>query len=180
MAFNVIKGAYPSLVQHSVTKNVAAAEVNPISRGTLLAATANDEWEVADAADATAVPARVLYFALQSDSDLSAVMAGGGPTQNADAAVSALCVSPSCEVEVDNVDEGAAPAAPGVQLTAGAAGVLATTVTGGDHLYGVCTSAAFTKWANEAEAVAGWRTGAEITVVRLVSMFHPAGAVLVP
>ena len=172
MALNVIKGSYPSLVQNTTTKNVASAETISIVRGTLLKAVSG-EWRVAVAADATAAPAPMLYFALQADTDLQGVMAGGGPTQNANVAISGLCVVPSCEFETDQYT--GTPAA-GADLTVGGDGVLGA-AGAGDNVYAVCTSGPTTKWANEASAVAGWRTGAEISVIRAISLYIPAAGV---
>jgi hypothetical protein len=174
MVLNVIKGAYPSLIQISKDLPLSADETITVERGSLLYETADNEWRVASGATAAGnatTPGAFVYFALQAEDDLTAGMAGGVPTTGGDPKLSGLACSPTIEVETDMFDSGETYAV-GSYCKVGTNGKLAPHTNHATAVLQV-TKAAYVRWVNNAPAVAGWRTGNNVTVIRGRTMYIP-------
>jgi hypothetical protein len=177
--FNPIKGAYPSLQQISKTLPVAAGETG-IVRGSAIYEDAG-EWKLATAsqdADATAY----IHFALQAQDDLTAGMAGSlgqGPAGHwngsaivaGSARIAGLAVGQPFEFETDQFDIGEVYNA-GTLLTVKAAGELKPHATG-KNCVGQVTKTVTTRWVNNAVAVTGFRTGANVSVLTARTLWLP-------
>lgn len=174
MVLNVKKGAYPSLIQIDKEALLSASETHSVERGSLLYLEASSgEWRVAGAAQAgdTTHPGQFCYFAFQSDSDLTAQMAGGVPVSaNQRPKLAGIACSPTIEIETD-MFVGTAPTL-GQFMAAADFGKLAVHADGQTALLKV-TRAPYVRWINNAVAVTGWRTGNNVTVVRGVTMYVP-------
>jgi hypothetical protein len=166
--FNVLKGAYPTLQQLDETLPVAGG-VTGIVRGSCLRA-ADDagtrSWFIT-AADATNqgaanTPGPLIYFALQDQGQPDVDMAG---------ALSALPCSMPMEVETDQFDAGGAFPIGGY-IMAGAAGVV-TDHTDDKTAIGQVTRSPYIRWANDAIAVTGKRTGNRVNVISFWAMYIP-------
>jgi hypothetical protein len=172
MVLNVKKGAYPSLIQIDKEALLSADETVAVERGSLLYLNGSGEWRVAGAAQAgdTTHPGTFCYFAFQSDSDLTAQMAGGVPVSaNQRPKIAGIACSPTIEVETDMFT-----GSPALNqfMAAGANGRLVVHADGNTALLRV-TRAPYVRWINNAVAVTGWRTGNNLTVVRGVTMYVP-------
>jgi len=174
MVLNVIKGAYPSLIQISKDLPLSASEVITVERGSLLYETADNEWRVASGAahagDAT-TPGAFVYFALQAEDDLVAGMAGGVPTTGGSPKLSGLSCQPTIEIETDMFDSGETYAV-GSFCKVGTNGNLAPHTNNATAILQV-TKSAYVRWINNAPAVVGWRTGNNKTVLRGRTMYLP-------
>jgi hypothetical protein len=177
--FNPIKGAYPSLQQISKSLPVHA-DATGIVRGSLVYESSGT-WKLAGAAQATN-PAAYIHFALKSQLDLTAGMAGtigqgsgmhwnGTTMVRGTAVVPALSVGMPMEVETDMFDTGETYASEDL-LTVGANGKL-TLHTAGDNIVGQVTKGVSTRWVNDAVAVTGWRTGANVSVLVFRTLWVP-------
>ena len=192
--FNVIKGAYPSLQQIDRTLPVAAKWPAPnqtvdqsgIVRGSAIFEDAGN-FRLALAANAGSVaqgvvtPGVYVYFCLMDQTDLVASMAGtigqgvGGGTSK----VTGLACSMPMECETDQFV--GSPAIGSFLTLAGTAmnadgngGKLQALDAGtGATAYGQVTQGVTTRWANDAVAVAGWRTGNKVNVIRFRAMYIP-------
>lgn len=173
MVLNVKKGAYPSLTQMDKEALLSAQEVIAVERGSLLyLEAASGEWRVATATERgdTTHPGQFCYFAFQSDSDLTAQMAGGVPVSaNQQPKIAGIACSPTIEIETDMFNGNPAL---GNFMAAGANGRLAVHADGQTALLKV-TRAPYVRWINNAVAVTGWRTGNNVSVVRGVTMYVP-------
>ena len=177
--FNPIKGAYPSLQQISKTLPVAAGETG-IVRGSAIYEDAG-EWKLATAtqkSDATTY----IHFALQAQDDLTAGMAGslgqgpaghwnGSAIVDGTARIAALAVGQPFEFETDQFDSGEVYNV-GDLLTVDDAGELQPHTTT-ENCVGQVTKAVTTRWVNNAIAVTGYRTGANVAVLTARTLWLP-------
>jgi hypothetical protein len=172
MLLNVKKGPYADLAQNSKSLKVSASETGTVERGICLYMDANGEWMIAtssEAGDAT-TPGAFIYFALQGSDDLTAQMAGGTPTSaTAQAKIAAIGCSPSLEIETDMF---AGTPALNDNLAVGDDGLLEAHADG-ETIIAQVTSAAADRWVNNAAAVAGWRTGNNVSAISVVTMYVP-------
>lgn len=166
--FNVLKGAYPTLDQLDKVLPVADAETGIVRGSTLRIDTsgANDAW-VRTAADAASqgaanTPGPVIYFALQDQ---------GQPDVDMSGVVNAIPCTMPMEVETDQFDAGGTFAV-GAFVSAGADGQV---VDHADDLtaIGVVTKGPYSRWVNDAVAVAGKRTGARKNVIAFLTTYQP-------
>ena len=180
---NIIKGAYPSLSQ--IDKTLPTASTG-IVRGSLMYVAAGASAFTIGAADATcqgtaAVPGAYMYIALMDYGDLVAGMAGGvgqgvtGGLDHLGAAASGpkitgLAISMPMEIETDQYSGGLTI---GQFVMCGANGQFVLHTDGLTAL-GQVTQGVTTRWANDAQAVTGWRTGNKVNVVRIRTMYIPS------
>lgn len=164
--FSVVKGAYPAIDMVTLDRPIKdAATGRAIVRGSSMVLDA-DTWRVtAESTDAaTTTP---VYFALQPATDLATQMAG---TISLPKITGIPCNYPM-EVETDQYDA-AGTYAIGTMLMPGDNG----TVTNRDATktaIGVVTAVPFRRWVNDAVAVAGYRTGNNVSVIRFMTCFLP-------
>lgn len=193
--FNVIKGAYPSLQQIDRTLSVKAADpgaplMEAIVRGSAMVedtGTTPPTFRLALAADAGSVsgdvitPGKFVYFCLMDQTDLVAAMAGtiGQGVGGGQAKVTGLACSMPMECETDQFvgspTVGTFLTLAGTALNADGNGgkLVAVTAAAGNTAYGQVTQGVTTRWANDAVAVAGWRTGNKVNVIRFRAMYIP-------
>ena len=162
--FNVLKGAYPNLVQLDKTLPLGTGGT-ALVRGSVMYASASTF--VPSAADAAShggagVPGPIIYFCLQNASDPDVQMANG---------VTGISCTQPMEVETDQYDASAIVL--GSYVMAGASAKLTLHTTGCTAI-GRVTQAAYTRWSNNAVAVAGVRTGNRISVISLQTMYAPS------
>lgn len=168
--FNVLKGAYPSLSQIDKTLDVAVGQ-SGIVRGSLIYQDGTT-FKLATAA-IKADASKYVFFALQGQNDLVAGMAGsigqgfGGGTSR----ITGLAVGMPFEFETDQF-KGDEAYAIGALLTAGNNGKLAPH-TAGDNVIAQVTKTTFVRWVNDAVAVTGYRTGANVAVLSGRTMWIP-------
>lgn len=169
--FNVLKGAYPSLQQIDKTLPVAARQTG-IVRGSCLFMVSATEFGLAGAAQATDETAYI-YFCLVGQDDLVAGMAGtkGQGAPNGVAVITGLAVGMPMEFETSEFDS-TAQYTVGQLLTVGANGKLVDH-TSGDNVVAQVTKVAATRWVNDAIAVTGFRTGANMTILAARTMWVP-------
>ena len=175
--FNVLKGAYPTLQQIDKTLDVGAGEVG-IVRGSLMYQDTTNVFKLAMAVDKTDAT-KYLYFALQAQTDLVAGMAGSigqgvakvypGMTAGV-ARVTGLAVGMPFEFETDQFV--ADQYVIGQLLTVADGGKLADH-TSGDNCVAQVTKTVFTRWVNDAVAITGWRTGANVNVLTARTLWIP-------
>lgn len=186
---NIIKGAYPSLQQ--IDKTMPADTTNGVNivRGSLMYI-ASGKF-VIGAADATCqgvadtTPGAYMYIALMDYGDLVAGMAGGvgqgvkGGLDHLGAAPSGpaltgLAISMPMEIETDQFDVLNPQWNPAVGefVMCGPNGKFIKHTDGLTAL-GQVTQATTTRWANDAIAVTGWRTGNKVNVIRIRTMYIP-------
>lgn len=162
--FNVLKGAYPTLAQIDKVLPVADAETG-IVRGSAIRVESG-EWirTAADAASqgAAGVAGPIIYFALQDQGQPDVDMAG---------VLNALSCTMPMEVETDQYD-GAGSFPVGGYVMAGADGKV-TDHTDDLTAIGVVTKGPTTRWVNDAEAVAGRRTGNRVDVIAFLTTYQP-------
>ena len=168
--FSVLKGAYPSLLQIDKTLAVASGETG-IVRGSLIYED-SATWKLATATQATDVEA-YLYYALMSQEDLTAGMAGsrGQGAPNGVPRVTGLACSQPMEFETSEYDTGESYAV-GDLLTCGASGKLTPHSTL-DNCVAQVTKAPYSRWVNDAIAITGYRTGANVNVITARSLWVP-------
>lgn len=168
--FNVLKGAYPSLQQIDKVLNVAVGETG-IVRGSLIYQDGS-EWKLAGDSQQDD-PAAYIHFALMSQTDLTAGMAGGvgQGVGGGTARVNGLAVGMPFEFETDQFDT-AAQYTVGQLLTVADGGILAAHSTGLNVVAQV-TKAVTTRWVNSAIAVTGWRLGANVAVLTARTLWLP-------
>jgi len=166
--FNVLKGAYPTLQQLDESLPVAST-VTGVVRGSCVRA-ADDggtrSWFIT-ASDATNqgaanTPGPLIYFSLQDQGQPDVDMAG---------VLTAIPCSMPNEIETDQYAAGGTFPIGGYVM-AGADGKLE------DHTddltaIGQVTRAPYIRWANDAIAVTGKRTGNRINVIALWTMYIP-------
>ena len=174
--FSVVKGAYPGLDQIDRCLPVGTSETS-IQRGSLVYEDDSDtsvgpQFRLAGAAQA-ADPRAYIYFSLVDQTNFTAGMAGSygqGPAGGV-AKITGLAVGMPLEVQTDQFDTGTGIVAG--DLLAPGAGGLVTTHAAGQNCIGQCTKAPFSRWVNDAVAVAGRRTGANVEVINLRTMWLP-------
>ena len=170
--FNVLKGAYPHLQQLDKTLPLGtggAALVRGsamyVSAGTFIPTAAD-----APSQGSASAPGPIIYFCLQNAADPDVQMANG---------VTGLPCTMPMEVETDQFNIGAGIAL-GAYLMAGASGCVSpmvpTTDTGKTAI-GLVTGAPYTRWSNNAVAVAGVKTGTRISVISFWTMYAPEMAI---
>jgi len=169
--FNVLKGAYPTLQQIDKTLDVGARTVG-IVRGSLMYQASTNVWALAGAGDDSDAE-KYLYFALQAQTDLVAGMAGtiGQGVAGGVARVTGLAVGMPFEFETDQF---VMPASYyiGQLLTVANGGKLADHSSGKNCVAQV-TKAVFSRYVNDAVAVTGWRTGANVNVLTARTLWIP-------
>ena len=178
--FNVLKGAYPSLQQIDKTCDVAAG-VTGIVRGSLMYEDTSAQFHLATATQDSDA-SKYLYFALQAQTDLVAGMAGsigqgvgyivqpGGAPVAGTARVTGLAVGMPFEFETDQFVPGNYRI--GQLLTVANAGKLTAHVSLKNCVAQV-TKAVASRWVNDAVAVTGWRTGANVNVLTARTLWIP-------
>ena len=163
--FNVLKGAYPSLAQIDVTRPANAAATG-IVRGSALIINASDEWILSEGTSATVgaanTPGPIIHFALQDFAQPDVTFAEG---------LTALPCRFPCEVETDQFDS-AGTYALGTYLTGGTGGEV-TDHNDDETACGIVTRVPYARWANDAVAVAGSRTGNRINVISFWTIYAP-------
>jgi len=175
--FNVLKGAYPSLQQIDRPLDVAAGEAG-IVRGSCIYIDTNNNYKLATAAvDDT--PGAYIFWCLPmgGQEDFQAGMAGTigqGPAGGV-AKINGLACGMPFEFETDQYDTTQVYAI-GDLLMPGALGKV-TLHTSGKNCIGQVTQTVRTRWANDAIAVTGRRTGANVNVLTARSMWLPVLAV---
>lgn len=172
--FNVLKGAYPSLQQVDKVLNVASGETG-IVRGSLIYQYGTT-WKLATSTQQTDSTAYI-YFALMSQTDLTAGMAGGvgQGVGGGTARVNGLAVGMPFEFETDQFDTTQSYSV-GALLTVGDGGILTPHSTG-KNVVAQVTKAVTTRWVNSAIAVTGWRLGANVAVLTARTLWLPLLAV---
>lgn len=161
--FNVLKGAYPNLVQLDKTLPLGTGGT-ALVRGSVMYVSANTFVPSADnvASHGTSgTSGAVCYFCLQNASDPDVTMANG---------VTGLVCTQPMEVETDQYDTSSIVL--GSYVMAGASAKLTLHTTGCTAI-GLVTKAAYTRWSNNAVAVAGVKTGTRISVISLWTMYAP-------
>lgn len=167
--FNVLKGAYPSLQQIDKTLAVKAGETG-IVRGSLIYQEGNT-FRLAGAAQATD-PTAYIFIALMGQNDLVAGMAGtiGQGAPGGTAVITGLAIGMPFEFETDQF--AADSYAIGNLLSVGASGKLVLHGTD-DNVVAQVTKAVRSRWVNDAIAITGWRTGANVNVITARSLWIP-------
>ena len=168
--FNVLKGAYPSLQQIDKVLNVAVGETGVV-RGSLIYQDGTS-WKLLVAAK-DSDPAAYPHFALMSQTDLTAGMAGGvgQGVGGGTARVNGLAVGMPFEFETDQFNT-AVNYTVGQLLTVANGGVL-TPHSGSKNVIAQVTKAVTTRWVNSAIAVTGWRLGANVAVLTARTLWLP-------
>ena len=168
--FNVLKGAYPTLQQIDKTLMVAAGETG-IVRGSLVYQSGS-EFKLATASQDADVSAYI-YFALMGQDDLTAGMAGtrGQGVFGGRARITGLASGMPAEFETDQFDAGQTYAI-GDLLKPAAAGKLTLHSTGKNCVAQV-TKLVASRWVNDAVAVTGYRTGANVNVLTARTLWIP-------
>lgn len=174
--FNVLKGSYPSLQQIDQVLPVGSSETGLV-RGTLMYVDIEGlvpVYKVAQAADAIDVT-KYLYFSLIPQDDFTAGMAGtiGQGVAGGVAKVNGLAVGMPMEFETseyvaDTYDVGAL-------LTVANLGKLTklTLTSHGQNCVAQVTRPVASKWVNNAIAITGRRTGANINVLTARTLWVP-------
>lgn len=162
--FNVLKGAYPTLAQLDESLPVADAETG-IVRGSVLRINSGEWVRTADdvaSRGQTGTPGPIIYWALQDQVQPDVTMSGvltGIP-----------CTMPM-EVETDQFLT-AGTFAVGGQISAGAAGEVQDHANGETSI-GIVSNGPHQRYANDAIAVTGQRTGAIINVISFWTTYSP-------
>ena len=179
MLLNVIKGAYPSLQQISQDLLISAEDSAKLERGSCLVQNTTvsgsdtlTTWKVASATDqATATP---VFFSLHGADDYQTKMAGTLSSSGGYAPrVSALSCTQAMEIETDMFSGDGIKA--GDYLMVGADGKLVKHTSGNTAVLKV-TKGPYTRWSNNMDATgasAGFRQGANVEVVRGLTVFLP-------
>jgi hypothetical protein len=173
--FNVLKGAYPTLQQIDKTLVLKAGETDVV-RGTLIYEDTNGQWVKATASD-DADPAKHIHFALMPQDDLTAGMAGSvgqgayGPNTGGLPRITGLSCSMPMEFETDQYDTGQTYAIG--DLLKPANGGVVTLHSTGKNCVGQVTKLVASRWVNNAVAVTGYRTGANVNVLTARSLWVP-------
>ena len=172
--FTALKGAYPALQQIDKSLPVAAGETG-IVRGSCIYEDSG-EFKLATASQATDATAYI-YICLIPQDDFTAGMAGSvgqGPA-GGQPVVTGLAVGMPMEFETSEFDIGQAYSV-GDLLTVGAGGNLTKwTAGGGRNVVAQVTKAVANRWVNDAVAVTGRRTGANVSVLTARTLWVPGG-----
>lgn len=166
--FNALKGAYPALQQ--VDKSLpVAADQTAIVRGSCIYETGG-EFKLATGVETD--PAAYIYICLIPQDDFTAGMAGSvgqGPA-GGKPVVTGLAVGMPMEFETSEFDSTEVYSV-GDLLTA-TAGKLAPWSTG-QNVVAQVTKAVANRWVNDAVAVTGRRTGANVSVLTARTLWVP-------
>jgi hypothetical protein len=173
--FNVLKGAYPHLQQLDKTLPLGTGG-DTLVRGSAMYASAGKFVPAANDVATHGVagtPGPIIYFCLQNAADPDVKMANG---------VTGLSCTMPMEVETDQFDDSAIVLGCYLMASAGnVSGVPNTPCvslhTTGCTAIGLVTKAAYTRWSNNAVAVAGVKTGNKISVISFWTMYAPELAV---
>lgn len=162
--FNVLKGAYPSLVQLDKTLQVGDAVTDLVRGNTLRVDTATNTWvKTADDAASKGVagtPGPVIYFALQDQDQTDVSMAGG---------LTALSCTMPMEVETDQYNGTPAVGA----LLVGGLGGKVQAHADGETACGVVTRAAYRRFINDATVAGTTTKGGYGNVIAFATMYAP-------
>jgi len=159
--FNVLKGAYPSLVQLDKTLKVADG-VTDLVRGSTIRVSSGTWVKTADdvaSKGEAGTPGPVIYFALNDQDQPDVKMAGG---------LTALSCTMPIEVETDQYN--GTPAV-GTLLVGGADGKVQAHAAG-ETAIGVVTKAAYRRWINDKD-VGGAALGGFGNVIAFMTMYSP-------
>lgn len=174
--FKVVKGAYPGLEQVDRTLPVGSSETG-IQRGSLIYedntnAVTGPVFRLAGAAQAAAAEA-YLFFSLIDQTNLTAGMAGtvGQGVPGGAAKVTGLAIGMPLEIQTDQYDTGVGLAA-GDLVTVGAGGLITAHATG-QNCIGQVTVKPGSRYVNDAVLVPGYSTGANVSCVRIRTMWVP-------
>lgn len=171
--FNTLKGPGDSMAQIDKTLPVLADEGGAkIERGSVVVED-NGSFRLSKATDATAVGA-FAYFVLVGEDNFQAGMAGSvgqGPAGGVPK-ITALPCGMFMEFQTDMFNLGGSAVNVGDYLTVGAAGKLVPH-TSGDNVVARVTAVPTTRWSNDAVAVPGRRTGANVSVITAHSLWIP-------
>ena len=167
--FNVLKGAYPSLQQIDKTLDVASG-VTGIVRGSLIYQDGTS-FRLATAAQATSVTSYI-YIALQAQTQDVAGMAGsiGQGIAGGVARVTGLAIGMPFEFETDQFVVAAYTVG---QLLSVANGGLLTAHSSAQNCLAQVTKTVTSRWVNNAIAVTGYRTGANVNVLTARTLWVP-------
>jgi len=168
--FNPLKGAYPTLQQIDKTLAMAAGE-SGIVRGSLIYQDGT-EFKLATASQ-DSDPSAYLYFALMEQTNLTAGMAGsvGQGAGGGVPRLTGLAVGMPFEYETDQFVTSESYSV-GDLLTVADGGLL-TPHSSGKNACSQVTKAVYSRWVNNAVAVTGWRTGANVTVLTARTLWLP-------
>ncbi|MFC1453575.1 hypothetical protein ACFLQL_00155 [Verrucomicrobiota bacterium] len=171
--FNVIKGAYPSLQQIDKTLPMNA-DATGIVRGSLMYEDAGEFKLATSSQEGDAdTPGAYIYVALMDQDDLVAGMAGsiGQGVGSGVPRLTGLAISMPMEIETDQYTGQSFTV--GEFVAVGDDGKFVAHATGVTAI-GQITKGITTRWANDAVAVAGWRTGNKVNVIRIRTMYIPS------
>ena len=164
--FNVLKGEYPGLKQLDKTLPLGTGATVLVRGSLMYVDPSTNKFIPAAANQATqgtaAIPGAVMYWALQNADDPDVKMANG---------ITGLPCTMPMEVETDQFDTSSIVLG---SFVMGGANAKLTLHTDGLTACGRCTKAAYTRWSNNAVAVAGVRTGNRISVISLQTMYAPS------
>lgn len=165
--FNVLKGAYPHLQQLDKTLPLGTGGTNLVRGSVMYVAASKFTPSAADTAShgVAGTPGPICYFCLQNAADPDVQMAGG---------ITGLSCTMPMEVETDQFDTSSIVL--GSYVMAGANAKLTLHTTGCTAI-GLVTKAAYSRWSNNAVAVAGVKTGNRISVISLWTMYAPELAI---
>ena len=169
--FNVIHGEYPGLKQINLTMPIATDEEN-IGWGTPIYQDGST-WKAATAAQKDD-PTAMIYFCVNDQDGLTEAMAG---RHTSDGNPVVTGIGGDMVIETTEFD-GADTYAIGSFVTVGVdaandnKAVLRLHLAG-DNVVGQVVRSAYTRFANNAVAEAGLRTGANVTVIRVRTLWIP-------
>jgi hypothetical protein len=168
--FTALKGAYPALQQIDKALPVASGETG-IVRGSCIYEVAG-EYKLATAAVADD-PAAYIYICLIPQDDFTAGMAGtvGQGPAGGKPVVNGIAVGMPMEFETSEFDISQAYSV-GDLLTVGNGGNL-TAWASGKNVVAQVTKAVRNRWVNDAVAVTGRRTGANVSVLTARTLWVP-------
>lgn len=173
MFLNVLKGAHPGLQQVDLALPIAAGQTG-IERGSFLKVNSSRQFEKAVSGDAGADT--FLYIALQDQDDLTAGMAGDvgqGAVSASDGepVINALSIVPSMQIETDAFDSSWTPSV-GQFAMIGNNGLI--NHTGTAAVVAKVDAGISSRWVNNAVAVTGYRTGNNVDVITVTTLYIPS------
>ena len=168
--FTALKGAYPALQQVDKTLPVAAGQ-SGIVRGSCIYEDGG-EFKLATAAQ-DSLPGAYIHFCLIPQDDFTAGMAGtvGQGPAGGKPVITGLAVGMPMEFESSEFDITKVYSVGGL-LTVGAGGNL-TTWASGKNVVAQVTKSVTNRWVNDAVAVTGRRTGANVSVLTARTLWVP-------
>ena len=168
--FTALKGAYPALQQVDKSLPVASGETG-IVRGSCIYEDAG-EFKLATATQSD-LPAAYIYICLIPQDDFTAGMAGtvGQGPAGGKPVITGLAVGMPLEFETSEFDISQVYSV-GTLLSVGAGGNLTLWVSG-DNVVAQVTKTVSNRWVNDAVAVTGRRTGANVSVLTARTLWVP-------